>query len=257
MERSQEASAYRPSSIIRSASFSVEVFQPLRAGAPAGVRTKVEELNGEENTLSRLGTAAEKESCPDEQRPLVCSAEPLRPSSVNGFFAKKRKPSSLMMTTGLQRREIMRSGKNEAGVWAELRPSAQVKDIIDATPAAPAFLRLEAKSFYQGLGILLTKYCFARDAAFNELGNLHELRMGWALFEKVYMTLANPPCSTHNARGQASSARSVIAKNGFEDAVSFMSSVMASGPHGHISVLTFSFSNETTASMRGQRWRKT
>lgn len=47
------------------------------------------------------------------------------------------------------------------------------------------------------------------------------------------MTPAHLLYSIHCGRGQTSSVHDVFLKNGLEDAVSFKSSVMAHGAHGH------------------------
>lgn len=81
----------------------------------------------------------------------------------------------------------------------------------------------------------MKEYCFARDAAFNELDDWHELEAGCSLFEKVRIVPGNPPCITRSARGQAHSAPIAVLENGIENIVSFKSNVKTLGVDSHTS----------------------
>lgn len=162
-----------------------EIIHPLQFKAPARNRSKVVKLDEKVIALRRPGTAAEVEPCPKEHRSRVCRAEEPRPSPVDSFLAEKRNLWSSMMTDGRQSRRLKRSGENEAGVVAGLRPSAKAEDVIDTTPAYSGALRSEAGSAYQMLKVAVYDYCSVRDTDFNELQDLYGLETGCAFSRMV------------------------------------------------------------------------
>lgn len=54
----------------------------------------------------------------------------------------------------------MRSGESKEGVGAGLRLLAKAEDIIGATPAASAALRLDAGCVYHIVQVAMKEYCF-------------------------------------------------------------------------------------------------
>lgn len=64
------------------------------------------------------------------------------------------------------------------------------------------------------------------------------------------MVVADPPCSTSSAQGQANTSHDVFSKNDIEDSASFMGSVMASRSTAIVFVRTVCSSIEARASVR-------
>lgn len=142
-------------------------FQPFQIMAPAWKRSKVIQLDDEQNALSRSLAAFEVELCQKKHRSVVHRAEAPQSSSADSSPAKSEKPFSPMITTGRQSREVVGSESSEEGVRAEQRPLAKAEDATDATPTDSSASRLEASSTHQGLKMAMEEYYFLRGAAFN------------------------------------------------------------------------------------------
>lgn len=130
---------------------------------------KVIELSDERIAVSRPATAAKVELWPEELRWAVYRSQEPRPSSVDSLPAERRKPSSSVMNTGRQSREVMRCWESQAGVRARERQLAKAKDVNDAIPADSCVLWVAAGFACKMLEIAVNEYCSARDAAFIEL----------------------------------------------------------------------------------------
>lgn len=144
----------------------------------------------------------------------------------------------------------MISGKNEASLEDGLNSSAKAGNVLDGTPADSGASRPEARSAYQVLIIAMKDHCFVRDAAYNALEDLYELKPSCALSGKVSVVHAASPHRTRKASGQASTDYVVFAKNDVEDALRFISRAMASGAHGFIFFPTLCSFTAAKASVR-------
>lgn len=80
----------------------------------------------------------------------------------------------------------------------------------------------------------LKKYCFIRGRTLNGLKDDYKLETGSVFSESVILVLADPPHTTHSARGQSSSANDVLSKRNVEHAVRLIGSVMALGRRGQM-----------------------
>lgn len=93
-----------------------------------------------------------------------------------------------------------------------------------------------------------------RNAAFDELEDLHDSQKGCALSKKVSMVRADLSYHTRWAQGQAEFALSVFSQEETENSVSFQSSVMLPGASGPIFVSNLCSVVGTGASERRWRW---
>lgn len=124
--------------------------------------------------------------------------------------------------------------ENEVCVGTGLRPSAKAEDVTDETLADYSASRLEAGFAYWILLVAMKKYCFVWDAACYVLEDLYKLETCFALSGKVSTVLADFSHSTCSVHIQTASAQNVFLKNDTENAVSSMSSVIGTGPRGHV-----------------------
>lgn len=97
----------------------------------------------------------------------------------------------------------------------------------------------------------MKEYCFVWDTASDELEDLYELEKSYALSGEVSIVLFNLQYSSRRARAQASCAHDVVLRSDIENAISFMSSLMAFGAHSHIFASTLCSSTGARASVRG------
>lgn len=109
-----------------------------------------------------------------------------------------------------------------------------VKDVFDATPAVSAALQPEADFSLHLLRVAARECCFIKNTSLQELQDMHELETDSVSHRNVNLMLADPPYSTCSALGQAPSAHDVFRKENIENALIFMSNVMAPEAHNHL-----------------------
>lgn len=90
-----------------------------------------------------------------EQCSLLYRADAPRPSSVDIFLAKERKPSSSLLTTARQRGTVMRSREKEKNTGAGVGPSAKAEDSTDVMLAVSDALQSKARAAYQMLKVVM------------------------------------------------------------------------------------------------------
>lgn len=116
-----------------------EVVLLLRMEQPAVKRLKAVELDEDENVVRRPATSAHVVILQEDHRTLVYKAEASPLGFVHTSFLKKRKPSTSMMTTGLQRKKVTRASFDER-VKVAAENVAKVEDVTDVTTAVSGAL---------------------------------------------------------------------------------------------------------------------
>lgn len=93
--------------------------------------------------------------------------------------------------------------------------------------------------------VAVREYRIVRYTSFNEWEGLREAGTDFALHQNANLLNANRPHSTRSARDLKSSVLDVLSKEDIEDALRFMSSIIASAAHGHIFASTYCSSDRS------------